>query len=141
MSAGWAEAFFYADIQLGAGLLDDLLSVLVGKLLVFLVTLDGLLDLRHFVLWQIAAAVFAVFPGVEVVVGTVGSLADNAERAVLHTLDLKDLFDEGLRCERCIHGRSIYIHLYYATKKGANHESEEICPAHVYLSGVTFCYD
>ena len=89
--------FFNADIQLGAGLLDDLLSVLLGELLVFAVTLNGLLDLRDFILGQIAAAVFAVFPGVEVVIGTVRPLADDGEGAVLHALDLKDLFDEGLR--------------------------------------------
>ena len=93
-------------------MLDDLLSVLLGELLVLLVTRNGLLDLRDFVLGQIAAAVFAVFPGVEVVVGPVGSLADDGEGAMLHALDLKDLFDEGLRCEKSIHGRSIDIHLY-----------------------------
>src|SRR5438552_3648217 len=69
-----------------------------------LVSRNGPLDLRDFVLWQIAAAVFAIFPGVEVVVGTVGSPADDGEGAVLHALDLKDLFDEGLRSERSIHG-------------------------------------
>jgi hypothetical protein len=51
---------------------------------------------------------------------------------VLHPLDLKDPFDEGLRCERSIHGRSIDIHLYKAIKNGANHESEEICPTHMH---------
>jgi hypothetical protein len=61
--------FFYADIQLGAGLLDDLLSVLLGELLVLMVALNGLLDLRDFVLRQITAAVFAIFPGVEAVIG------------------------------------------------------------------------
>ena len=81
-------------------LLDDLLSVLLSELLVLVVTLNGLLDLRDFVWGQIAAAVFALFPGVEVVIGTTGPLADNAEGAVLHALDLDDLFDEGLRRER-----------------------------------------
>src|ERR1019366_2569537 len=122
--------FFYADIQLGAGLFDDLLTVLLGEVLVLVVTLDGLLDLWDFVLGQIAAAVFAFFPGVEVVVGTVGALADNREGAVLHALDLEDTFDEGLRCERCIHGHSIDIHLYHATKNGANQGFEEMCRAH-----------
>jgi hypothetical protein len=70
---------------------------LLGELLVFVVTLNGLLDLRDFVLGQIAAAVFALFPGVEAVIGAAGSLTDDGEGAVLHTLDLKDLFDEGLR--------------------------------------------
>jgi hypothetical protein len=60
-------------------LLDDLLSVLLGELLIFVVTLDGLLDLRDFILRQVAAAVFAVFPGVEVVVGAVRPLTDNGE--------------------------------------------------------------
>jgi len=91
---GWAGTFFYADIQLVAGLLDDLLSVLLGELLVFVVTLDGLLDLRDFILRQVTAAVLAVFPGAEVVIGAVGSLADNGKGAVFHALDLKDLFDE-----------------------------------------------
>jgi hypothetical protein len=90
------------------------------------------LDLGDFVLGQIAAAVFAVFPGVEVVIGTLEPLADNAEGAVLHALNLKDLFNEGLRRERCFHGPSIDIHLYMATKNGANRESEEICPAHFF---------
>lgn len=127
-------------MQLGAGLLDDLLSVLLGELLVLLVTLNGLLDLRNLVLWQIAAAVFAVFPGVEVVVGTAGSLADDGEGAVLHPLDLKDLLDEGLRCERSIHGRSIDIHLYKTTKNGANHESEEICPTHAQVQSCSLFF-
>ncbi len=59
-------------MQLGAGLLDDLLSVLLGELLIFVVTLNGLLGFRDFVLGQVAAAIFAVFPGVEIVIGTVG---------------------------------------------------------------------
>ena len=92
--------FFYADIQLSAGLLDDLLSVFLGQLLVFVVTLDGVLDLRYFILRQIAAAVFTIFPRVEAVVGAVGSLPDNREGAVLHPLDLKDLFEKGLGRKR-----------------------------------------
>jgi hypothetical protein len=61
-SLGWLWAFFCADIQLGAGLLNDLLGVLLGEMLVFVITINGLLDLREFVFGQIAAAVFAVFP-------------------------------------------------------------------------------
>lgn len=90
---------------MGAGLLDDLLSVLLGELLIFVVTLDGLLDLRDFILRQVAATVFAVFPGVEVVVGAVRPLTDNGERAVLHALDRKDLFNQGLSSEGWVHGR------------------------------------
>jgi hypothetical protein len=84
-------------------LLDDLLSVLLGELLVFVVTLNGLFDLRDFVLGQITAAVFAIFPGVETVIGAVRSWADNGEGTMFHALDLKDLLDEGLRGKRCVH--------------------------------------
>jgi hypothetical protein len=104
--------FFNADIQLGAGLFDDLLRVLLGELLVSVVTLNGLLDLRDFVWGQVAAAVPAIFPGVEVVIGTVRPLTDNAEGAVLHAWDLEDLFDEGLRRKRSVHGPSIDVYLY-----------------------------
>jgi hypothetical protein len=55
------------------------------------------LDLWNLVLRQVAAAVLAVFPGVEAVVGAVGPLADNGEGAVLHVLDLKNLFNQDLR--------------------------------------------
>jgi hypothetical protein len=95
-----AGLFFYADTQLSAGLLDDLLSVLLGQLLVFVITVDRLLDFRDLILRQIAAAVFAIFPRIETVVGAVGSLADNREGAVLHPLDLKDLFEKRLSRKR-----------------------------------------
>ena len=88
-------------------MLDDLLSVLLGELLIFVVTLDGLLDLRDFILRQVAATVFAIFPGVEVVVGAVRPLTDNGEGAVLHALDRKDLFNQGLSSEGRVHGRAL----------------------------------
>jgi hypothetical protein len=98
-------------------LFDDLLSILLGELLVLTVTIDGVLDFLDFVLGQVAATVFAILPGVEIVIGAVGTLADNRERAVLHALDLEDLIEEGLGGERRIHGRSIDAALYAATKK------------------------
>ena len=88
-------------------MLDDLLSVLLGELLIFVVTLDGLLDLRDFILRQVAATVFAIFPGVEVVVGAVRPLTDNGEGAVLHALDRKDLFNQGLRSEGWVHEKAL----------------------------------
>jgi hypothetical protein len=110
--------FFNADIQLGAGLFDDLLGVLLGELLVLLVARDGLLDFRDFLLGQIPAAVLAIFPGVEAVVGAIGPLAHNGKGAVLHALDLEDLLEESLRGERrCTHGCNIDVYLYKATKK------------------------
>ncbi len=106
---------------------DDLPGILLGELLVLVVARDSLLDLGNFVLGEIPAAVFAIFPGVEAVIGTVGPLAHNGKGAMLHTLDLEDLLEESLRSERMrIHGRSIDVYLYMATKKGANHKPEEI---------------
>jgi hypothetical protein len=98
-------------------LLDDLFGVLLGELLVFVVALDGLLDLGDFVLGQVATLIFAVFPGVEVVVGAVGSVAEDGDRAVLHAVDLEDLFEEGPWSERCIHESNIDSTIYTATKK------------------------
>ncbi|PYX51673.1 MAG: hypothetical protein DMG76_31465 [Acidobacteria bacterium] len=98
--AGVPGLFFYADPQLGAGLLNDLLSILLGELLVFLIALNGLLDGRDFVLRNIAALILALFPGVEVMERAVGSLAGDAEGAMLHALNLEDFFHEGLRSQR-----------------------------------------
>jgi hypothetical protein len=97
-------------------LLDDLLSILLGELLVFAVAFNGLLDLRDFGLREIATLILALFPGVEVVVRAVRPLADSAEGAVLHALDLEELLEEGLWSQWCIHGVNIYVHLYLATK-------------------------
>ncbi len=59
-----AGLFFNAYIQLGAGLPDDLLSVLLGELLVLVVTLNGLLDRWDFVLRQVTAGKRQLrFPG------------------------------------------------------------------------------
>lgn len=95
--------FFNADLQLSTCLLNNLLSILLGELLVFLVTLNGLLDGGDFVLREVAALVLAVFPGVEIVIGAIGALADDAEGGVLHALNLKDLFQEGLSGNWIIH--------------------------------------
>ena len=91
---GAARLFFYADIQFGACFLDDLLSILLGELLVLLVALDGLLNLGDFVLGKVAALVFPVFPRIEIVVGAVGPLADDAQATMFHALNLEDLFQE-----------------------------------------------
>ena len=74
--------FFYADGQFGAGFGDDLTGVLLGELLVLVVAIDGLRHSWDFVLGEIAAAVFAVLPGVEIEVRPVGALADGREGAV-----------------------------------------------------------
>src|SRR5208282_389413 len=141
ISASWAArirrvtvgtcggVFFYAEGQFGAGLVDDLLSVLLGQLLVFLIAGDGLLDGRQFVQGQVAAAVFAVLPGVEVVVRAVGTGADHGDGTVLHMLDVEDLLEERLGRNWHIHERSIDVHLYQAKKKAPIHALEEFCRA------------
>jgi len=123
----WQRLFFYADGQFGTRLLHDLPGVLLSELLVFVVALDGFLDHRYFVLRHIATAVFVVFPGIEIEVRPLGALADLAERAVLHPLNLEDLFDQGLGGNRCIHEGSIDVHLYIATRKVKNCACEHFC--------------
>jgi hypothetical protein len=85
-------------------LLDDLLGIFLGEVLVFQVALNGLLDLGDLILRDVTTLVGAVLPGVEVVVRAVGALADDREGAVFHAPDLEDLFQEGLRSERSVHG-------------------------------------
>jgi hypothetical protein len=63
-----AGLFFYADTQLGTGLLDDLFAIFPGELLALLAALDRLLDLGDFVLRDVAALVGAILPGVEVII-------------------------------------------------------------------------
>jgi len=63
-----AGLLFYADTQLGTGLLDDLFAIFLSELLVLLVALDRLLDLGDFVLRDVAALVGAILPGVEVII-------------------------------------------------------------------------
>ena len=63
-----AGLLFYADTQLGTGLLDDLLAIFLGELLVLLAARDRLLDLGDFVLRDVAALVGAILPGVEVII-------------------------------------------------------------------------
>ena len=122
MGSGWAGGglFFNADVQLGTGLLDNLLSILLRELLVLVVALNGLFDLGDFVLRQVTALIFSVFPRVKIVVGAVGPLANDGEGAMLHALDLEDLFEKGLRRQRCIHKGNIDDHLYLPTKNGTN---------------------
>jgi hypothetical protein len=75
--------------------------------------------LRHhgdLVRWNVAAEGFALFPALEVVVGAVGTLADDAELARFHVLDLGELL-KNLGWRDVIHGRSIYTYIYYSTKK------------------------
>jgi len=111
-------AFFYAGAQFGAGFLNELPGIRLGQLLVVVVAGDGLLDGGDFVLGHVAAAVLAVLPRVEVEVGPAGALADHTEGAVLHVLNLEELFEQRLGSERSVHGGNIDESLYRATKKG-----------------------
>lgn len=129
------RAFFYADVQFSPRSLDDLPGILLGELLVFAVALDGLLDGRDFVLGNIAAAVLVVLPGIEIEVRPGWPLADRAQAAVLHVLNLEDLLKQGLGSKRCVHEVSIDVHLYIAIKKGAKSPRRRFLScAHVAMS-------
>ncbi len=71
--------FFGGDAQLSARSLDHQLSVLLGQLLVTPVTCDGPTYVPEPVSGNVAAPVFAILPGVEVVIGPVGTLADHGK--------------------------------------------------------------
>ncbi len=85
------------------------------------------MDLRDFVLGEVTALVFAVFLGIQIVIGAVRPLAHNAEGTVLHALDLVDLFEESLKGQWCIREGA---HIFANQKNGPNSKAEEICPAH-----------
>jgi purine-cytosine permease-like protein len=82
---------------LGASALDHALGVLLGQLAKAVVTVDGFLVGLDFVARHIAGEVFAVFPGLAVVIRAVGTFAQNAELAAFHVFDLSDLSQERLR--------------------------------------------
>jgi hypothetical protein len=65
---------------------------------------------------NVAADGFAVFPALEVVVRPGGALANDTEFARLHGLDLSN-FTKDLSGVRLFHGQSIYLSIYFATKK------------------------
>ena len=82
------------------------LHILLDQGLKLLVASDGFAQGGDLILWDITRDVFAVFPSLVVVVGAVGALAEDAERAAFQVLELADLVQEGLRRD-WIHGDNI----------------------------------
>jgi len=66
---------------------------------------------------NVAGDGFAVLTALEIVVGAIGTLADNAELAGFHVLDLGYLLEQRLRRRCLIHAQSIYIYIYYDNEK------------------------
>jgi hypothetical protein len=68
---------------------------------------DGLLHGLQLIRRDVAGNIPAVFPGLMVVVGPVGPVAQDAQFAALHLPDLRHLLQEGLRRNRGRHGWSV----------------------------------
>ena len=70
---------------------------------------------------HIAAESFALLAPLEVIIRPVGALAQDAEFARLHVLDVGDLLEElsGLGSLRLLHGSSICVCIYSDNKKNA----------------------
>ena len=83
--------------------LDDLLHMLLDQPLELLVAGDGLLHGLQLIRRNVAGNIPAVFPGLMIVVGPVGTVAQEAQFAALHLLDLRHLLQERLQRNRGRH--------------------------------------
>jgi len=92
------------------------LSILTHQLLKLLIV-GGVLGQHLDLIWgHIAGEGPAVFPALQIVIGAIWALANDTEFARLHVLDLGDLL-QNLSGIEVFHGASIYICIYYTTKK------------------------
>ena len=65
---------------------------------------------------HVAGEGFAVFPALQIVIGAIGAVPNDAEFARFHGLDLGDLLEEVSRIE-LVHVGTIYDHIHLSTKK------------------------
>jgi hypothetical protein len=107
--------FFKAASPFGAGLFDDQLSILPYQRLELLIIRVVLTNDLNLVWRNVTGHRLAVFSTLEVVVGPVGALPDNAEFARLHSLDLGNLLKE-LSGRGLIHSE-IYTNVYIMRNK------------------------
>ena len=68
------------------------------------VTLNGLLDSRDLLAWNVAGHVLAMFACLELIKGAGSTLLNDGELAPLHGLDLGDLLKDGRQSMGVIHG-------------------------------------
>jgi hypothetical protein len=97
-------------------LFDDELGVLIHELVELLIVGRVLGKHLELIGRNVAGDRLAVFSALEIVIGAVWALANDTEFAWLHVLDLGDLL-EYLSGIKVFHGESIYICIYYTTKK------------------------
>jgi hypothetical protein len=99
-------------------LFNNELGILADQELKLLVVGCVLGDHLDLVAGNVAAEGFAIFTALEVIIRAIGALAQNTEFARFHALDLSDLLKE-LAGMGWFHGESIYVYIYYTTKKAA----------------------
>ena len=81
------------------------------QVLELLISGNSLLERRDLVLRDVTRNIPTLFPGLVIVVGALGSRAQDAELAPFHVLDLSDLLQEQLRSDLSGHGPE-YIAIY-----------------------------
>jgi hypothetical protein len=84
---------------------------LFHQVLELLISGNSLLERRDLVLRDVTRNIPTLFPGLVIVVGALGSRAQDAELAPFHVLDLSDLLQEQLRSDLSGHGPE-YIAIY-----------------------------
>jgi len=83
--------FFYTRQTLGPCLIDNLLSILMNQFLKLLMVRRVHRHLFGLIARNVDGESFAVFPTLEVVVGTLGTLPNYTELAGLHVLNARNL--------------------------------------------------
>ena len=86
--------FFYTGQTFGPRLIDNLLSILMNQFLKLLMVGGVHRHLFGLISRNIDGEGFAVFPTLEVVVGTLGTLTNYTELAGLHALNVGNLLEK-----------------------------------------------
>jgi hypothetical protein len=88
--------------QFGPRSVDHRLRVLFGQGIKLMISVDGGLDGGGLVAGNVAGEIFALFPDLELVIGTLWAFTHHGQFAAFHALDLSDLFEK-LSGMRSIH--------------------------------------
>ena len=95
---------------------DDELGILADQAFKLLIVGGVLGHLFDLVAGNVAGEGCALLSALEIVIGPVGALANDTEFARLHVLDLDNLLQD-LSGVKLFHGGTIYVCIYYTTKK------------------------
>jgi hypothetical protein len=80
--------------EFGARLINDALGILLGEVLESAVTIQGFLHGVGLIAGNMTGDILAIFPGLKLVVGPLGTLAHERQFAPFHVFDWSDLLEE-----------------------------------------------